>query len=124
MRHRILILALFLCFTLPLSTHISATPNEAASALQEELFEVRQREADDLQTLAERIAAAGDRLAVLELQREMANRKFETEIEVLEIRGRHARDEGRIERAEELERALTKLRAVLAERRPEGGGRP
>lgn len=124
MKRRVMVLFSILFLTLPLSTHITATPNAEPSALEVEMAEVRQREAADLQALAARIAASADRLEILGIERDMADRRVEAEIELLEIRGRHARDEGRDGRAEEIEKAVARLRAILKGRPPEGGDRP
>jgi len=124
MKHRILILAVFVCLSLPLSNHITASPNETPSSLEGELMEVRQRETADLQALANRVAGSDDRVAILELQREMAGRKFQAQIEMLEIRGRHARDGGRIGQAEEIEKAVVRLRSLRTDSGLGGGDRP
>jgi len=90
--------------------------------LQRELREALLREKDDLKDLASRLAAIDDRLAALEVQREISDRKFQTQIEFLEIQGRFAREEGRIELAEEAEYAVTRLKARLDTRPTNQGG--
>ena len=124
MKHRILIPAIFLVFAFPLPTHITATPNEPQAPIAKEVAEVRQRQAADLQALAHRLATLDDPLAILEVEREMADRVLGTQIELLGIRARHERAAGRIPEAEAAERAAVRLQALLGEGRPEGGDRP
>jgi len=90
--------------------------------LQRELREVLLREKADLQALASRLAAIEDRIAALKVQREISDRKFRTQIEFLEIQGRFAREEGRIELAEEAEHAVTRLKTRLDKRPIDQGG--
>jgi hypothetical protein len=101
---------------------LSEAEAEKLPPLQRELRGVLLKEKADLQVLASRLAALDDRLAALEVQREISNRKFQTQIEFLEIQGRFAREEGRIELAEEAEHALSRLKTRQNKRPTDQGG--
>jgi len=74
------------------------------------------REQADVQALTARMADIQDRIAVLELQREITDRKTRTQIELLEVQGQYARQEGRIEQADEAAAAAASLNERLEAR--------
>ena len=92
------------------------TQAEKLTPLHREMREILLRDRAEVAVLTARLTAGKDRLAGLELQREISDRKFRTQIELLEVQGRYARKEGRIQQAEEAERAVTRWNARLETR--------
>jgi hypothetical protein len=94
-------------------TTMTEADAETLSPVMRETRKALLQEVTDIGILTQRLTEVEDRLAALDLQREISDRKLRTQIEMLEIQGRYARQEGRIELAEEAERAVSRLKTRL-----------
>ena len=86
-----------------------------------ELREILLRELSDIQELSAKMARLNDRKAVLVLQRQVSDRKLQTQIELLEAQGRHAREAGLSDLADKAETAAARMKAGRTESRPDRG---
>ncbi len=81
------------------------------SPLMAELFAALDAERLAVAALRERLAATRDAQTALALQREIETVKHEAEIGLLRIQSRHARANGRVALADELDRAIVEMTA-------------
>ena len=94
-------------------TTLSAEQVARLSPLHSEMRTILLSEQADVLALTARMADIPDRIAVLELQRQITDRKTRTQIELLAVQGRYARQEGRVEQADEAEKAAASLSEQL-----------
>ncbi|MDO9695250.1 MAG: hypothetical protein Q7W56_10985 [Candidatus Latescibacteria bacterium] len=84
---------------------------ESLTPCQQAIRALLDREAAQLAELEARVPAAADAAAFLALQREIEQVKQDTELQVMRTQAQHARLEGRVEQAEQIEAALAEMAA-------------
>jgi len=86
---------------------------ERLSPLMQEMRGILLQEAADLATMIVQADSEEERFAVLDLQRQISNRKFQTRIELLAAQERHARLAGSTELADEAAAKAGRMKAQL-----------
>ena len=89
---------------------------ETLSPLNREMRNILLLARADVEALTARMATINNRLAVLDVQREIGDRKARSQIDLLAVQGRYAHQEGRIEQADEADAAVIRLKALLKAR--------
>ena len=90
---------------------LSEAQAERLSPLNREIRELLLREMAEVARLTAQVKTLQDPIAALDLQRQISALKTGTQITILEAQGKFARQEGHIERANEIDAAVTLMKS-------------
>lgn len=92
-------------------TTLSEEQADRLSPLNRDMREILVRETAEIKVMTDQLASIVHPADGLDLQRQISERKVQTQIELLEAQGRHARLAGRDELAEEAETMAARMKA-------------
>lgn len=92
-------------------TTLSEEQAEKLSPLNREIRQLLLVELAEVARLSSELKTLQDPIAALDLQRQISALKTLTQIEILEAQGRFARQEGRIEQADEIDAAVALMKS-------------
>ena len=84
-------------------------PTSSGSSFMDEIRTIRDQEAADLRKLRTELENAPDETVALAILRRITERKQNTEIAVLRVQGRRAREQGDLEAARQIDLAIQRI---------------